>query len=77
MQATQPQKRPKKTQKESRKVATKHQQHKRHHNIPHTRDYTGIYDHKYICIDKHQYNDIVCCKDGGIANRIGVCVCQM
>ena len=50
------------------------------HNIQHTRhyncNYTGVDTHIYKCIDKRQYSDIVSCKYGSIATRIGDCVCQ-
>ena len=50
------------------------------HNIQHTRHYncnhTGVDTHIYKCIDKRQYSDIVSCKYGSIATRIGDCVCQ-
>ena len=50
------------------------------HNIQHTRhyncNYTGVDTHVYKCIDKRQYSDIVSCKYGSIATRIGDCVCQ-
>ena len=67
----------------TKKQYKKHTQNKfwyHQHNIQHTRhyncNYTGVDAHIYKCIDKRQYSDIVSCKYGSIATRIGDCVCQ-
>ena len=85
---TMPKETAKKNTQDTRKQRTK-KQYKKHtpnkfwyhqHNIQHTRhyncNYTGVDAHIYKCIDKRQYSDIVSCKYGSIATRIGDCVCQ-